>query len=107
MDRDTFIITVYCLVDEEFKKLRALDRVRHAGFAPALSDVEVLRWKSVANTSNSRPIKTSSATLCSIIVTSFPHIPSDLVVTNEPQMWRAAQTLISCFYTAFGQRLVT
>jgi hypothetical protein len=42
MDRDTFIITVYCLVDEEFKKLRALYRVRHAGFAPALSDVEVL-----------------------------------------------------------------
>jgi hypothetical protein len=42
MDRDTFIITVYCLVDEEFKKLRALYRVRHTGFTPALSDVEVL-----------------------------------------------------------------
>jgi hypothetical protein len=42
MDRDTFIITVYCLVDEEFKKLRAVYRVRHAGFTPALSDVEVL-----------------------------------------------------------------
>ena len=42
MDRDTFIMTVYCLVDDEFKKLRALSRVRHAGFTPALSDVEVL-----------------------------------------------------------------
>jgi hypothetical protein len=42
MDRDTFIITVYCLVDEEFKKLCAVYRVRHAGFTPALSDVEVL-----------------------------------------------------------------
>lgn len=42
MDRDTFIMTVYCLVDEECKKLRAVYRVRHAGFTPALSDVEVL-----------------------------------------------------------------
>ena len=46
MDRDTFIITVYCLVDEEFKKLRALYRVRHAGFTPAWSDVEVLTMAS-------------------------------------------------------------
>jgi Transposase DDE domain len=42
MDRDTFIITVYCLVEDEFKKLRAAYRVRHAGFAPELSDVEVI-----------------------------------------------------------------
>ena len=42
MERDTFISMVYCLVDEEFKKLCALYRVRHAGFTPALSDVEVL-----------------------------------------------------------------
>jgi len=39
--------------------------------------------------------------------TNIFHIPSDVVVTNEPQMWRAAHTLISCCYTAFGQRLVT
>ena len=42
MDRDTFIITVYGLVDDEWKKLRAVHRVRHAGFAPELSDAEVL-----------------------------------------------------------------
>jgi hypothetical protein len=42
MDRDTFIITVYCLVDGEFKKLSAVHRVRHAGFAPELSDAEVI-----------------------------------------------------------------
>lgn len=42
MDRDTFIITVYCLVDDEFKKLRAVSRVRHAGFTPELSDAEVI-----------------------------------------------------------------
>jgi Transposase DDE domain len=42
MDRDTFIITVYCLVDDEFKKFSAVHRVRHAGFRPALSDTEVI-----------------------------------------------------------------
>jgi hypothetical protein len=42
MDRDTFIITVYCLVEDEFKKLSALYRVRHAGFTPELSDAEVI-----------------------------------------------------------------
>jgi hypothetical protein len=42
MDRDTFIITVYCLVEDEFKKLRAVSRVRHAGVTPELSDAEVI-----------------------------------------------------------------
>ena len=42
MDRDTFIMTVSCLVEDEFKKLSALSRVRHAGFTPELSDAEVI-----------------------------------------------------------------
>jgi hypothetical protein len=42
MDRDTFILTVYCLVDDESKKLRAVSRVRHVGFTPELSDAEVI-----------------------------------------------------------------
>ena len=42
MDRDTFIIMVYCLVDDEFKKLSTVYRVRHTGFPPAPSDAEVI-----------------------------------------------------------------
>lgn len=42
MDRDTFIITVYCLVDEHYQQLTATCPVRHGGFAPQLSDVEVI-----------------------------------------------------------------
>lgn len=41
MDRDTFIITVYCLVVEHYGALAAHDKVRHGGFAPALTDEEV------------------------------------------------------------------
>jgi hypothetical protein len=42
MDRDTFIIMVYCLVEDEFKKRSATLRVRHAGFTPELRDAEVI-----------------------------------------------------------------
>ena len=42
MDRDTFIITVYCLVNDELKKLNAVFRIRHTGFMPELSDAEVI-----------------------------------------------------------------
>jgi hypothetical protein len=42
MDRDTFIITVYCLVEDALKKLRTVHRIRHAGFTPELSDAEVI-----------------------------------------------------------------
>jgi hypothetical protein len=42
MDRDTFIITVYCLVEEQYQHLTAIRPRRHGGFAPQLSDVEVI-----------------------------------------------------------------
>jgi hypothetical protein len=42
MDRDTFIITVYCLVEEHYQSLTAVWPIRHGGFTPQLSDVEVM-----------------------------------------------------------------
>jgi hypothetical protein len=42
MDRDTFIITVYCLVVEHYRAHVALSPIRHGGFAPELSDEEVI-----------------------------------------------------------------
>jgi len=42
MDRDIFIITVYCLVEEHYRHLTAVCPIRHGGFVPQLSDVEVL-----------------------------------------------------------------
>jgi hypothetical protein len=42
MNRDDFIITVYCLVCEHYQALKALYRLRHGGFAPALTDEEVI-----------------------------------------------------------------
>ena len=45
MERDTFIIMVYCLVVEQMNILRSTYRIRHGGFAPALSDEEVITIK--------------------------------------------------------------
>ncbi len=44
MDRDDFIIAVYCLVCEHYKALCAAlpHRLRRGGFAPQLSDEEVI-----------------------------------------------------------------
>jgi hypothetical protein len=57
MDRDTFIITVYCLVTETYRTLTADCPLRHGGFAPELSDEEVITmeicgeyWKLHADT---------------------------------------------------------
>jgi hypothetical protein len=42
MDRDDFIITVYCLVCEHYQVIRDMYSVRRGGFAPALTDEEVI-----------------------------------------------------------------
>src|SRR5215208_2376271 len=42
MDRDEFIITVYCLVCEHYRVIKNTHPLRRGGFAPALSDEEVI-----------------------------------------------------------------
>lgn len=42
MDRDEFIITVYCLVCEHYQVSKPTTPLRRGGFAPALSDEEVI-----------------------------------------------------------------
>ena len=42
MERDTFIIMVFCLVSEQLDVLRKSYPMRRGGFAPALSDEEVI-----------------------------------------------------------------
>ena len=42
MDRDDFIITVYCLVTEHYQVIKESYRVRRGGSAPALSDEKVI-----------------------------------------------------------------
>ena len=42
MDRYDFIITVYCLVCEHYRAIRSACPVRRGGFAPALTDEEVI-----------------------------------------------------------------
>jgi hypothetical protein len=42
MDRDSFIITVYCLVVATYKTVKEHYRIRRGGFPPALTDEEVI-----------------------------------------------------------------
>ena len=45
MDRDTFIITVYCLIVEAYKTVKEKYKIRRGGFPPALTDEEVIRME--------------------------------------------------------------
>jgi len=40
MDRDEFIITVYCLICEHYQRIKSAFPLRRGGFAPALTDEE-------------------------------------------------------------------
>jgi hypothetical protein len=45
MDREQCIITVYCIVCDHYQAIKANYRLRRGGFAPALSDQEVITIK--------------------------------------------------------------
>jgi hypothetical protein len=45
---DEFIIAVYCLVDDVFKSLTSSQAIRARGFAPGLSDAEVIAMEIIA-----------------------------------------------------------
>ena len=42
MDRTNFIITVYCLVCEQYQIIKSQHKIRRGGFAPTLTDEEVM-----------------------------------------------------------------
>lgn len=42
MNRDHFIITVYCLACEEYRAIQSQQRIRRAGFAPRFTDEEAI-----------------------------------------------------------------
>jgi len=42
MDRDTFIITVYCVVVEAYKTVKEKYKIRRGGFPPAVTDEELI-----------------------------------------------------------------
>jgi len=42
MDRYDFIITVYCLVCDDYQMVKSQHKLRRGGFPPALTDEEVI-----------------------------------------------------------------
>ena len=48
MSMEDFIITVYCLIDELFKKQENSYKIRKRGFKPALSDSEMITMEVIS-----------------------------------------------------------
>ncbi len=70
MERDNFIIMVFCLVSEMYHLL-CPQPVRRRGFAPALSDEEVITIDIAANISAIFTMKTSLTIFTPTIATFF------------------------------------
>lgn len=48
MSIDDFIITTFCLIDDELKKVLACKKLRQRGLAPGLKESEVITMEIVA-----------------------------------------------------------
>jgi Transposase DDE domain len=77
MDRDTFIIVVYCLVVEHYHALTAHRPLRHGGFLPTLSDEEVITME-----------------ICS----------EYFKLTSDKDIWQYFRTHYRHFFPALGDR---
>jgi hypothetical protein len=63
MDRDDFIITVYCLVCDHYRAVSTQQPIRHGGFAPQLTDEEVITFAAIAVSSPTRSTKRTARSL--------------------------------------------
>jgi hypothetical protein len=71
MDRDDFIIAVFLVVCEQYQAIKKQYRFRRGGFAPDLTDEEVITMEICGETSNSDVIKTFLPISIRITCTSF------------------------------------
>jgi hypothetical protein len=71
MDRDDFIIAVFLVVCEQSQAIKKQYRFRRGGFAPDLTDEEVITMEIQVRTSNSDATKTFLLISIHIINISF------------------------------------
>ena len=89
MDRDTFIITVFCLVSDIYAQVTAHGPVRHGGFAPALSDEEVITIEICGAYFKHQTDKDLYEYVAAHYRHFFPRLPNrSLFVRQAANLWR-------------------
>lgn len=90
MDRDNFIITVYCLVCEQYQRITSTSRLRRGGFAPALTDEEVITMEICGEYFKCNTDKDLFAYFRAHYLHFFPHLTDrTLFVRQAANLWQA------------------
>src|SRR5271166_2431461 len=103
MDRDQFIIAVYCLVCDHYPAV-TLGRVRHGGFAPALTDEEVITMEICGEFFKCGADKDIVAYFVAHYRTFFPRLHDrSLFVRQAANVWQVKERLQRRLTVVSGQ----
>ena len=93
MERDEVIITVYCLVCEHSQVIKRLYSLRRDGFAPALSDEEVITMEICGEY-----FKLPTAAALTVL---FPGIAGNVEACSPTAKFATTRRLLNCSRTLF------
>src|SRR5437588_352389 len=104
MDRDSFIITVFCLVSDMYAQVVAHRPVRHGGFAPALSDEEVITIEICGEYFKHQTDKDLYDYFAAHYRHFFPRLPNrSLFVRQAANLWRVKTAIWHLLVQRSGQ----
>jgi len=105
MDRDTFIITVFSLVSECYAQVVTQHPVRHGGFAPALSDEEVIAIEICGEYFKHQTDKDLYDYFAAHYRHFFPRLPNrSLFVRQAANLWQVKTVIWNLLVERSGQR---
>lgn len=87
MDRDQFLITVYCFVCEHYQAIKATHPIRRGGCAPALSDEEGITLEICGEYFHCADDTAISAYFRQHYQAWFPHRKDRTVVARQAANW--------------------
>lgn len=96
MDLDTFIVTVYCVLDDALKQLTGGSRLRQRGPAPKLADSEVLTMEVVGEylkLDQDRTLYTYFRQHHGALFPTLAHVDRTTFVRQAANLWRVKQHL--------------
>lgn len=104
MDRDQFIIAVYCLVCEHYAAIAARSPLRRGGFAPALTDEEVITIEICGEYFKCGTDKDIYAYFVTHYRAFFPHLRErSLFVRQAANLWQVTAALQQRLTVVSGQ----
>lgn len=104
MNRDDFIIHVYCLVCDEVDEISKEQRIRRAGFAPAFTDAEVITLEVCGECFGLNTDEAIYAYFKSHYRHFFPKLPErSLFVRQAANLWQVKMKIQQRLVSRFGQ----